>query len=198
MRLMIHAEGEVQLGTLSAVVRRSNGSVFGLTAGHALEVFRAGDAVSFFPEGEKTRLGRCDPPVALGNGADLGRFEATPNLVMRTPLTFGRVPELLPHEDIGTLDGRELTFLGGQTGRSSAKLLHVGPSGTHPEVLFVRIEAPDIIPGDSGGPLYYDDGTTLFWVGTLVGGRKAEPGFSEARFLHPRAGLAQLQLSANG
>lgn len=196
---MISAGGDLELATLSGVAkRRSNGAAVGLTAAHALRIFVAGDEVSYFPGGRRTHLGTCTPPPALGPGMDLGPFDADRDELLDVPLGFARMPRLFPESDVASLDGKKLTFLGGQIGEHTGELVRIESPPGGGTILVVKLAAPKLIPGDSGGPLYFDDSTTLFLVGTLVSGDASAPGFSEARFFHPGRALARLDLELNG
>jgi hypothetical protein len=199
MPIMIRAAGDNEPATLSAVARRTGDDMtVGLTAGHALRIFLAGDEVAYAADGEEARVGTCDPPPALGLGMDLGRFEAVVEHVLDLPLGFARTPRLLPEIDLDRLRGEELIFLGGQVGRRTGTLVSVGSENGHAKTLSVRLAVPRLITGDSGGPLYFDDGETLFLVATLVGGAPSDPGFSDATFFHPGRALDVLNVALDG
>jgi hypothetical protein len=98
------------------------------------------------------------------------------------------VPVLYPAADLSALVGHEVVFLSRQNGPVRGLVTRAGAFDSHPCALFVRLECAELSSGDSGGPLYFDDGAILFRVGTLVGARAlaGEPGFSEGIYLGPR------------
>jgi hypothetical protein len=117
--------------------------------------------------------------------------------VLTLPVGFGRVPVLYPEADLNALVGHEVVFLSRQSGRVRGAVTRIGAFGAHSRALFVRLACADLIRGDSGRPLYFDDGGTVFLVGRLVGGGAlaGEPGFSEGIYLHPWEALTALGIS---
>jgi hypothetical protein len=103
------------------------------------------------------------------------------------PVGFGQAAVPYPAADLNALVGHEVVFLGKQSGRVRGSVTRVGAFDSHPRALFVRLGCAELSTGDSGGPLYFDDGALVFCVGTLVGGRAlpGEPGFAEGIYLHP-------------
>lgn len=194
---MISALGESKPITLSAVAYRSPDRAVGLTAGHALRIFGADDEVSYFPDGVRTTLGSYAPPPALGPAMDLGAFDGSVDQLLDMPLGFARIPKLLPVADVYSLADKDLVFVGGQTGKHSGTVIEAKQKGRL-ATLFVKLDPPELLLGDSGGPLYFDDGTTLFLAGTLVRAKQLEPGETRATFFHPGAALEFLKVDLAG
>lgn len=186
---------DVRPGTLSAVLRVGDG-VWGLSAGHFMSGLPDHEKVWYFPESRRTLLGTYLGPVAENAGEDLARFSVHDELALTIPVGFGRVPRLISEEAIDDLAGKELLFLGGQIGKVTARLDRIAQFRSHPRALYVHVHSATLLTGDSGGPLYFDAGSELFWVGTLLAGRPKDgaPGACEGVFLAPHRGLARLGL----
>ena len=181
------------LGTLGGVVKDGHGKPWAVTAGHVVKSFNDGQRVQYFPDAERALLGTYVAPVAISPGCDLAKIDAPATLLSSAPVGIPVLPVLWPENEITRLRDARVVFIGGQVGRVLGTVEEVAPRDGHPSVISVQLACSDLVPGDSGGPLYLEDGETLFWLGTLVsGGRSSQNGFSVGRFLHPARALTEL------
>jgi len=186
----------LELCTMGGVIFHDN-QWWGVTAGHALNGFGNGQRVWYFPEAIRSLLGAYSAPAFEQPDMDLAKIQVSEDLISINPIGFGQAPSLFAEDQVTSLVQKRVVFLGAQIGRTSGTITAVKAVDQHSRAIIVRLACVETQLGDSGGPLYYEEGTQLWWVGTLVSGRSLpnQPGFSEGLFLHPGRALAALGIA---
>jgi hypothetical protein len=187
--------------TAGAVLEAADGEWVVLTAGHTFRDFdpQQDEIDHYIPVSDQRRF--------LGNvrsffeepGIDLGIIVAAdPARIAAWPVDRIAVPKLLAEDNIESIVGLPVWFRGGIQSRIDGTLEGYRADPTHGRSLAFR--GPNwmgIMPGDSGGPLYFETQENLHLVGTLIGGFATPEERGILRFLHPGRALARAGLRMN-
>jgi hypothetical protein len=191
-RLIIKTANNIQPCTMGGFVA-FNGKYWGVTAGHALDPFSDGQEVSYFPDSMLGVVGNYAAPSIETDVSDLAKIAVDPAQVSFAPVGYPLPPKLFDEAQLSTLIGKSVLFLGGQIGKTTGRVQAVGQAGHFTRALVVNLDCPTTVPGDSGGPLYLEDGIDLLWLGTLAESRPLPSStVCECRFVHPAAALSEM------
>jgi hypothetical protein len=191
-RMIVKTAQKVQPCTIGGFVA-FNGKFWGVTAGHALDPFSDGQEVSYFPDSILAPLGHYAAPNVQDRVADLAKIAVDPARISFAPLGYPLPPQLFHEAQLDSLVGKSVIFLGGQIGKTTGRVQAVGAAGHFTRALVVNLDCPTTVPGDSGGPLYLEDGVNLHWLGTLSESRPLlGSALCECRFVHPAAALSEM------
>ena len=191
-RLIVRTPQRIETCTMGGFVH-FKGEYWGVTAGHAFEGFGDGQEVSYFPDSQLAKLGNYRTPLIRNGVTDLAKIAVDPGQISFAPVGYPLPPALYDEAQLGALVGKQVVFMGAQIGKTEGTVTAVGPAGPFSRAITANLDCAMTIPGDSGGPLYLEDGVNLFWIGNLSESRAgANASVCEALFLHPAAGLSAL------
>jgi len=172
-RLLAESGLALEPCTLGAVIAQGD-LRWGVTAGHALNGFGNGLPISYFPEGQRARLGTYAEPAAIGPDMDLAKFQLPAELVAMNPVGFGQAPTLFPEAELRSLKAKSVVFLGGQVGRIRGTVADVESFDGHTQAILVRLASASLIVGDSGGHSIFKTAPTCSGLGRWFPNRSCQ------------------------